>query len=237
MLHLFLLFIIWTVYPAPSRAYAAQGQPTAEPPQVGVRSPQPGQALQGSVPVVALLPGEGFQAAELSFSYDGDERDTRFLIAEIEEPAESGELALWDTTTLTDGVYSLRLAVQMTSGEQATVVVPGLRVRNYTPIETNTPAPPTAALPEAGSPDMPGTQSPTAVVNATLPASPDPFTGPSGPGNAASPEPLPTNPAQVSNRAVAASLGKGALAAVTAFTLLAIYREVQQVIRNRRGSG
>lgn len=233
----FLLFYIWPVSPAIFRAAAAQEGPTAEPPQVAVQSPQPGQALQGSVPVTALLPGEGFQAAELSFSYDGDTRDTWFLIAEIAEPAGSGELTLWDTTILTDAVYSMRLVVRMTSGEHATVIVPGLRVRNYTPIETNTPAPSTAAVPEAASPGTDGTQAPTGGNTATLRASPDRFMSPSILVTASSSEPLPTNPAQVSNQAVLASLGKGALAAVAVFILLGLYRGVQQVIRDRRDSG
>jgi hypothetical protein len=238
MLRLFFLLIFtWPVSAAILRSPAAQEEPTAESPQVEVRSPLPGQALQGSVPVTAVYPGESVLAVEVSFSYTGDARETWFLIAELGEPAGSGELTTWDTTTLTDGVYSLRLVVLMEGGDQATVTVPGLRVRNYTPIETNTPAPPTGAGLEATSEGTTGTQVAVDVVTDTPVASPDSFSGLPELLTTPSPEPLPANPAQVSNQAVVASLGKGALAAGVAFLLLGIYRGVQQVIRSRRDAG
>jgi hypothetical protein len=236
MLRLFFLLIFaWPVSPAVFRA-AIQGEPTGEPPRVEVRSPQSGQALQGSVPVSAVLPADGVQAVEISFSYAGDERETWFLIEEVSDPAASGDLILWDTTTLTDGVYSLRLAVQMAGDDRAIVDVSGLRVRNYSPVETNTPAPPTAAGPGEGIDVTTTPPAPAAVSTTTSPASADILTGPSGRVETSSPEPLPTNTAQVSSQAVMASLRKGALAAGAGFLLLGMYRGVQQVIRNRKDS-
>jgi hypothetical protein len=216
MLRLFtFLILVWPALPALLRV-PFQAEPDDEPPQVVVRSPQPGQAIQGSIPVVANLPEAEIQSVEISFSYSDDERETWFFIAEVQEPAASGELATWDTSTLTDGNYSLRLSVQMANGERGNVEVSGLRVRNYTPLETSTPVLPV----EAGVGD--GVQGITAAQTPVV-----------GLANA-SPDPLPDNPAQVSYQAVKASLGKGALAAGAGFLLLGMYRGTRQTIRKRR---
>jgi hypothetical protein len=236
MLRLFTLLIFaWTFSPAAFRA-SLQQEPTGEPPIMVIRSPVAGQALQGSVPIVVELPADSVQAIEASFAYAGDERETWFLIDQISEPDESGELAAWDTTTLTDGVYTLQLSIEMENGDRQIIQVAGLRVRNYTPVETNTPAPPAQAEPEETIEGPSASQEPASLLTATIWATPEPLAGLGGSAGTSSPEPLPTNPAQISNQAVMASLGKGALAAALGFLLLAIYRAVQQLVQNRSDS-
>lgn len=235
MLRLFVLFIFsWPVSAAFVRPAVAQEEPPGELSQLEIQSPQAGQALQGSVPITAILPGEGIQAVEVSFSYSGDSRETWFLIAEIREPAGSGELTTWDTTTLTDGDYSLRLEVLMVGKEQVSIIVPGLRIRNYTPIETTTPTPAAAVELEAPPENTAGTRSPEDVLGDSPTASPEAFSSQAGLQADSMPEPRPANPAQVTTQAIVTSLGKGALGAGVAFLLLGVYRGVLQVVRNRR---
>jgi hypothetical protein len=187
-----------------------------------VFSPQPGQALQGSVPINGNTAVEGFQSAELSFSYAGDARDTWFIIQEMDAPVSNGALADWDTTTLTDGEYTLRLVVRTDRGEPLVVTVSGLRVRNYTPVETATPPPRPSPVPGVAA-------APTAAPTSTPTSTPAPLQ-PSG-------APLPPNPAEISPAQISGSLAKGALAALGVFILLAGYHGLRQLLRWRRARG
>ena len=84
---------------------------------------------------------EGFISWEITFGYASDSTGTWFLIAEGDEQVSSGELTQWDTTTITDADYNLRLTVYMEGGRREHFVLNNLRVRNYSPIETITPTP------------------------------------------------------------------------------------------------
>lgn len=110
-------------------------------PLVAIRVPRPGQVLQGLVPIQGSTDIPGFQSAELLFAYIDDPTDTWFLIQTLEEPVAHGLLAEWDTSLITDGDYQLRLIVILENGTRVMAQVKPLRVRNYTPIETDTPAP------------------------------------------------------------------------------------------------
>jgi hypothetical protein len=193
---------------------AQQEQPTAEPPAASLQSPLSGQALQGIVAVTGRLPAEGFRWAELSFTYDQDPRQTWFLIAEFSQPV-AGELAEWDTTVLTDGQYLLRLLVQLENGEQVEATVPGLRVRNYSPIETNTPAP---------TPSPPAGETPA----------PSPSPTPTGTPRSPTPTSLPPNPASLSGQDIQGSLAKGVFFTMGCFALFGIYLRARSAARGRR---
>jgi hypothetical protein len=104
-------------------------------------APTEGAALQGLVQIAISSAAPDNQRAELSFAYASDTTNTWFLIWESDQPLEQGELTVWDTTTITDGNYDLRLLVTNSQGEQLRSIVRGLRVRNYTAVETNTPPP------------------------------------------------------------------------------------------------
>jgi hypothetical protein len=190
--------------------------PTPTPVGPAVLSPTQGQALQGSVPIVVNTSVDEFASAELTFSYAKNPTDTWFFIAETEQTASNAEIAEWDTTTLTDGNYTLRLAVTKRDGSQVTVTVPGLRIRNYTAIETATP---TFPVPSATS--APGD---TPMPTASLVPSPSPVRLTS--------TPLPPNPAQVSPRDLGLSMAQGALAV---FAFFALFGLVLAVRRRSRG--
>lgn len=109
--------------------------------QVLIDSPRPGEALQGQVSIIGTTDIEGIKSFEVSFAYQRDDTNTWFLIGQGEGVFRSQTLAVWDTTTISDGIYRLRIRVFLNDGRTLESVITGLRVRNYTPIETNTPEP------------------------------------------------------------------------------------------------
>jgi hypothetical protein len=183
--------------------------------QVTITSPMPGQALQGTTLIVGEVKTDNPIKLELSFSYEDDSRDTWFLIHEINEAIPQEFNLTWDTNTITDGQYTLR-AVLTTSEGQFICTVSGLRVRNYSAIETSTPNPTTTPAPE-------DTISPT--ITPTMTSSPIPNTS----------TPLPPNPAQIDTRDIGLSLAKGAAATICIFTVFGLYRYVRTRRRNTKG--
>lgn len=109
--------------------------------EVIIRSPQPGEAVQGLVQITGSTRVEGFISYELSFSFEDDPTGTSFLIQQSSEPVNYDVLGEWDTSVLTDGTYTLQLMVERQGGAPVSTFVEGLRVRNYSPIETHTPSP------------------------------------------------------------------------------------------------
>lgn len=183
--------------------------PTAE-----ILMPLAGQAVQGRVPVLVYTAIQGFQSAELYFGYTDDQTGTWFLIAQNEEPLTGTEMTAWDTGLITDGNYNLRLVVLLQDGTKLNSMVGGIRVRNYSPIETSTPTP---VIPSA-------TLSPGELPTST--ATPLPTTTPT-------PTPLPTNPAEMTDGQITNSLSRGALGAVFVFVVLGVYILIRQGGRKR----
>ena len=123
------------------------------------------------------------------------------MIADSTQPVSAGTLATWDTTTITDGNYNLRLRVSLADGTFTDVLVGNLRVRNYSPVETPTPVP---TSPQAPTPTLTPTITPTATPYPT-------------------PTQLPPNPAEIAPTDVWVSVGYGGLAAVALILLLGAY--------------
>ena len=126
-------------------SFAPQLQETATPQVVTrvavLQSLSGGEALQGVVPLVGTLQGEPAFFAEIAFAYAADSSNTWFWIAEHSAPVENSVLTQWDTTTLTDGTYRLRLRVIWGDGAQQEQIIEGLRVRNYTCLLYTSPSP------------------------------------------------------------------------------------------------
>lgn len=196
------------------RAQSPSGTSTPIPAQVTILSLLPGQAIQGSVSIIGTTAVESFQSAELTFSYAQNPTNTWFFIADSDTPVTSGTLADWDTSTLTDGNYTLRLEVTLQDGNILTAIVSGVRVRNYTAIETATPTPPLpTATPKPGE-----TRAPTATLTST--ASPVPST----------PTPLPPNPAQLSPLDIVSGLLKGLVIVLAIFAVIGFYILIRNIL-------
>jgi len=174
-------------------------QPT-QPAAPVITEPQSGQAVQGVVTIRGRTAVEGFLAYEIAFTYAEGAPETWFLIAAGRQSVEEGTLATWDTTQITDGNYTLRLRVYRHDDTYQDAFVYGVRVRNYTPVETPTPIPQPTATP---------TEAPPTPIPPTPTATPFPPT----------PTPLPPNPASLSRRDVQAGAGWGAALTFLAFVL------------------
>ena len=165
---------------------------------LAIVGPRPGDVLQGVVTIAGSSDVTGFVSAEVSFTYADDPTGTWFLIALNSQQVFNDRLATWDTTVITDGDYVLRLRVYLTDGSSREALVSGLRVRNYTPVETPTPM---ALAPEA--PPL-STITPTAT----------PFPTPTA---------LPRNSATLTPTDVSASILFGGMAAILTFVIVGIY--------------
>jgi len=171
---------------------AAQGAGT-----VAIVSPQRGDILQGAVPIRGTASAESFLSAELTFAYAADTTDTWFALGEILQPLVDAELTVWDTTSVSDGDYVLRLRVNTSAGtvEEALVEV---HVRNYTSAALLTPAASPSSPPSLQiEPPVIVHASPTAVRSAR-----------------STPTPLPANKASLSAAAIMSGFSRGALAVV-----------------------
>lgn len=182
-----------------------------ESPPVAVTFPEAGEALRGEVTVAGNINVTGFVLAELDFSYASNPTNTWFEIATITEPVFDSALATWDTTSITDGEYILRLRVSLEDGSFQEVVVP-VSVVNDVPA----PTPTIATSPTPGL----AAQVPTPFL---LAASPTPTELPRP-----TPTPLPSNPVSLGGGQIGASLGRGALVMLGLFVLAGL------IVRLRR---
>jgi len=223
----FLLVIILSL--APGLAYVQlpiiQQVPTATPTNepaesssISIVSPEAGEAVQGNVPIIGTTDIEGFEQSVVSFAYDDNPLGTWFLISTSDKPIRNAEITQWDTTQISDGFYQLRVLVRRSDGTSIEERVRNLRVRNYTPIETNTPAPATATtvavITQSIEPAIRLTQTSTVIP--------------------ASKTPLPTNQLVISEQVYIQTLGKGALFSITILAILGLYATFKN-IRNRNG--
>ncbi len=200
LLSALLLAALWTA--------AARAQ--TPPPPLTVLSPRPGEAVQGVVDIQIEVPrGSPMAFGGLYFDYAQDAGGTRFPIWEAESPRGGAPLTRWDTTSLTDGEYTLYLLIRLDNGSVLEATIPNLRVRNYTPIETPTPAP--SATPAPGEASATPTSSPT----------PPPPTA----------TPLPPNPAALPPAEWLQAAQRGALTALGLFALLALYAGIRSLRR------
>jgi len=168
--------------------------PTVGP--VSISYPIHGQTLKGIVNITGSITLEGWTSYELAFSDTGASTPSWFVFITGENPLpEDGLLTAWDTTTLTDGDYTLRLRVSGPNGDQDAYVY-GLHINNYTP---DTPLPTqtfTATVTPTSSP----------VATATMTFTPLPTSTPY-----VSPTPMPPNPAILYSNEIVFDLVRGAL--------------------------
>lgn len=102
-------------------------------PPVAVTSPQPGETLRGQIDIQGRMDTPNFASAELAFTYTVSASDSGaswFTIQTFLQPIANSALATWDTTTITDGDYTLRLRVILQDGTFQDALVNDLKIRN-----------------------------------------------------------------------------------------------------------
>jgi hypothetical protein len=195
-----LLFLLPLLTALAVRPVAAQAGPV-------IVSPGQGDALQGVVTVTGSSYVTGFVSSELAFAYAGDTTGTWFLLATSKNPVVKNTLATWDTATITDGNYVLRLRAYLADGNFLDFTVPALRVRNYTPVETPTPTP-TAVQPIKPTP------TPTITLTTT------PFPTPTA---------LPGNPSIITPLDLSKSIAYGGVGALLLLLVFTVYKKLRRL--------
>lgn len=160
-------------------------------PAVEVLSPRTGDVLQGVIAIEGTTAVIGFESAEISFAYEDESGDAWFLLNQSRKPVTNGPIAEWDTTTIADGTYKIKVVVKLDDGKTEETLITGLRVRNYTQVEAS-------PTPEDGQSES----LPTAFSSFGSTPTPEP--------SYPTPTPFPVNPAGVTID----RLQKGALTGV-----------------------
>jgi hypothetical protein len=178
---------------------------------IAITSPAPDEVLRGQVTITGRVDIVSFVSAQLQFAYASNPTDTWFTIETFSQPIVDAALAVWDTTSITDGDYLLRLRVNLEDGtsQEATV-----------PIKIGNDALPTPTAEPTSTPEADVALIPTPFL---LAASPTPTEVPRS-----TPTALPANPASLEGNEIYASLGRGALVILGLFALAGL------IIRVRR---
>lgn len=186
-------------------------------PPIAITSPKSGDILRGQVKISGMTDVPGFLSAQLDFTYASDSAGNWFILQTLSQPTppEGSALFTWDTTTVTDGDYILRLRVSLADGTSQEVTVP-IKIQNDTPLPTPTPVP--TARPEGA--DAVSVQIPTPFL---LAASPTPTNVPRP-----TPTALPTNAVSLGQAQIFTSLGRGALVIVGLFVLSGILMRLRR---------
>ena len=180
-------------------------------PPVAISSPAPNETLRGQVNIIGSTDVPHFVSAQLDFSYATSEAETWFPLQTLSQPVFDSPLYTWDTTTITDGEYILRLRIFLAEGSTQEVTVPVIIQNDTVPTPTPTP---TAA------PDEVTVLIPTPFL---LAASPTPTELPHP-----TPTSLPTNPVSLQQNQIYLSLGRGALVILGLFAIAGL------IVRFRR---
>lgn len=154
----------------------------------GITSPKPFTALRGRVSITGTAVHPDFWKYEVHFAPEPSAGDQWSLIGSVHEsPVVDGLLEVWDTTTVPDGTYSLRLRVVRRDGNYDEYFVRQVLVANAQPTET--PTPEISPTPTATPTPLPPT--PTVVIELPVIPTPTPRptptpTPPGGPSAAVS---------------------------------------------------
>lgn len=106
---------------------------------VAITSPQSGTAVRGQVEIQGSMQAPNFASAELAFGFASNPADAWFIIQTFPQPKAESTLAIWDTTSVTDGDYILRLRVFLQDGSFQDASPVSVKVVNDIPLPTVTP--------------------------------------------------------------------------------------------------
>ncbi len=128
--------------------------------QSGITYPPETEVLRGSVQIKGAAVHQDFWKYELAAAPQGTQN--WFNIAGSETPVQNGVLGIWDTRTVPDGAYTIRLRVVRRDGNYDEYFVQKIIVANTTPVET--PTPETTPTPTATPTPKPPTATPVQLT-------------------------------------------------------------------------
>jgi hypothetical protein len=137
-----------------------------------ITTPMDRATVRGLVPIEGIATHPQFQKYEVHYGPEPNPGDQWAPVtgSPFSVPVVQGRLALWDTTVIPDGVYSLRLRLVRLDGNYDEYFVRGIQVGNAKPTETPTPA----ASPTPAGPTKTPSPTPTIVIGVPTVASPTP---------------------------------------------------------------
>ena len=144
------LMALVTVFSLALLAWPAQAAPPAQNSQAAITSPVDGQEIAGTLTISGSASHPQFARYELAFGPDPNPKDAWQVFSENSQQIANNVLGSWNTTSVADGTYMLRLRVVRKDSNYSEAFVRGLAVRNQQPTKTPTPSSPAPTFePEA----------------------------------------------------------------------------------------
>ncbi len=229
-----LVFVaLWTLVPAAGQAAGAglAAWPAAQDQGLAViTSPLEASGATGIVPITGTATHPQFTRYELAFSYSPNPTDTWFPISPRgTAPVVNEVLVRWDTSQISDGLYTLRLRVFYGDDAFLEAFVGNLRVQNATPTPAvgagtepagPSPTPPLPATATQPVIVLPPTSTPRATTVAVQPSG-----GDNGPPADAGP--------RFSTGLIGVAFAAGVRLTLIGFLLLAAYVSLRAALRAR----
>jgi PKD repeat protein len=120
----------------------SQPSPTPLPISIVILSPVPGNVIAGNVQIIGAATHPNFLQYQVEFGPESNPGNLWFpATAALQIPVINGLLGIWNTTTLNDGLYAVRLRVYLRDGTTLTTVVNNIRVQNNVPTPVPSPTP------------------------------------------------------------------------------------------------
>ena len=114
-------------------------QPSLQSPQVQITSPEMGEELRGQVAIVGSASIGSFQFYKVEFGVGPNPQQWAVIGDLHDKPVLNGQLTIWDTTVLPDGVYTLKLQAVRQDGNWDEFLVRQVVIVNAKPTSTPTP--------------------------------------------------------------------------------------------------
>ena len=151
------LIALVTVFSLALLAWPAQAAPPAQDSQAVITSPVDGQEIAGTLTISGSASHPQFTRYELAFGPDPNPKDAWQVFSSNNQPVANNVLGSWNTTSVADGTYMLRLRVVRKDSNYSEAFVRGLAVRNSQPTKTPTPSSPAPTF-EPEATQAPGVQ-------------------------------------------------------------------------------
>ena len=196
-----------------------------------ITSPKAGDSLFGNVSITGTASNPNMARFILAWDSQDDETETWFQIGgPVTQQVKDGVLGQWNTTTVPDGRYQLRLRVVLRDGTVLNDIVQNLRVSNKQPTPLPT-VPPTVTPIQATVPPTAG-PSPTPLIQQPPTSTPRPALPTVPPTIAPPPSPEPDSPqVVVAFEALQNACCSGVYLAFFGFAVFGLYRLLHTRLR------
>ncbi len=115
-----------------------KAEPLAQQNQVQITSPEINAEVRGLVPIIGSASVPNFQFYKVEFGVGPNPAQWAIIGSVHDRPVINGQLEVWDTTRLPDGVYTLRLQAVKRDGNYEEFYVRQITIANARPTPTRT---------------------------------------------------------------------------------------------------